>query len=443
MKFKKQSPIKTLSLGFILISLVGGIILCLPISSSSGKATPYLDALFTSTSAVTTTGLIVVDTGSHFNPFGQIVIIILIQIGGLGYMIFFVLFALLLGNKLSMQSTLLLHESLKRPFKIEAMKFTKLIIFYTFLVEFAGAIALSIYFSGHFPLSHSIYSAIFHSVSAFNTAGFSIYKDSLSQYNNSIILNFIVIMIFTAGCLGFWVIFDSIITIRSKLKKKRPNGLSVHTKLVYLLSMAFFLIGTIVIFYSEHWMDSISIKNKILNSVFQTLSATSTTGFNSIDIGQMSTASMVLIIGFMFIGSGSGSTAGGIKITTFGVLLALLYSVLRQKKDVNIFNRSVSAEIIRHSFAIMFLAVLWVFLTSLILCITESGTYLQILFEVVSAFGTVGLSTGITSNLTSIGKILIIIAMLIGRIGPLSLGLSVLKRHRKTYKYPTGDIYVG
>ncbi|MEW6614559.1 MAG: TrkH family potassium uptake protein [Thermodesulfobacteriota bacterium] len=443
MKFRKRTPIQILSVGFILISLIGGILLYLPISSSSGETTPYLDALFTATSAITTTGLIVVDTGSHYNLFGQIVIMILFQIGGLGYMLFFVFFVLLMGNKLSMQSTLLLHEVVKRPFKIEAAKFAKLIIFYTFVIELIGAIALSIYLSSDFTLPQAVYSAIFHSVSAFNTAGFSIYADNLCRYNNSIVLNIILILIFTAGCLGFWVVFDSFENIRNKLKKKKPSRLSVHSKLVYLLMIVFFIMGTFIIYFSEHWVATISVKEKMLNSIFQTLTATSTTGFNTIDIGGMSEGSLFLIIGFMFIGAGSGSTAGGIKITTFGILLALLYSVLRQKNDVNIFKRRVSAEVIRHSLSIMLLAGLWMFLATLVLSVTESGSFIQILFEVVSALGTVGLSTGITGNLTFIGKLFIIATMLIGRIGPLGVGLSVLKRHRETYKYPLGDIYVG
>lgn len=443
LKFRKLSPIQILVIGFVLLSLIGGFVLGLPISSSSGETTPYLDTLFTATSAVTTTGLIVVDTGSHFNLFGQTVIMILFQIGGLGYMLFFVVIALLLGKRLTMQDTLVLREAVKRPVRIELTKFTNIILLFTFTVELAGAIVLTIYFSNYFPLSQAMYSAVFHSVSAFNTAGFSIYPDSLSQYNNSLVLNLTSILIFTAGSLGFWTVYDTFRHIRNKFRKKNPSSLSVHSKFVYCLTFAFLIIGTITIYFSEDWSTAISFKEKMLNSIFQTLTATSTTGFNTIDIGSMSVTSLILIIGFMFIGAGSGSTAGGIKITTFGVILASLYSTLRLKENVNIFKRCVSVEIVQHAFAIVSLAVLWTFLTLIILSLTEDASFIQILFEVISALGTVGLSTGITGSLTAIGKWLIIITMLIGRIGPLGIGLSIFSKRRELVKYPNGDIFVG
>lgn len=440
---KNLSSFQILAIGFVLLSFLGGFILCLPISSSSGETTPYLDALFTATSAVTTTGLSVVDIGSYYNLFGQTVIMILCKIGGLGYMLFYVFFGLLLGKKLSMQDTSLLRESVKWPYKIEVTKFTKLVILYTFVVELAGAIALSIYLSNDYPLPQAIYSAIFHSVSAFNTAGFSIYADNLSKYNSSITLNIIVILICTAGSLGFWVVFDTIRNIRNKFRKGKSSRLSEHSKLVYLLMVAFSIVGILIIYFSEDWLASASIKEKALSSIFQTFIAISTTGFNTIDIGSMSVTSLFLIIGFMFIGAGPGSTAGGIKITTFGVLLASLYSTIRGKDDVNIFKRCVSVETIKNAFAILSLAVLWMFLTVIVLSATESGSFIQILFEVVSALGTVGLSMGITDNLTFIGKLFIIATMLIGRIGPLCIGFSVFQRHKESFQYPKGDFFVG
>lgn len=447
MKLRRVPPIQLLSAGFILISLIGGILLYLPVSSSSGETTPFIDALFTATSAVTTTGLIVVDTGSYYNLFGQIVIMTLIQIGGLGYMLLFVFFALLLGSTLSMQSALLLRESVRRPFKIEPVKFTKFIILYTFVVEVAGAIALTLCFAKDLSMSQAIYSAIFHSISAFNTAGFSIYVDSFVRYSNSLILNIIIDLICIAGSLGFWVVFDSFENIRNRFNKKRPNSLSVHSKLVYSLTLILSISATLIVYFSEPWDASLSFREKMLDSSFQILTAVTTTGFNTVDIGKMGQTALFLIIGLMFIGSGSGSTGGGIKIPTFGVLLSLLYSVLKQKDDVNIFKRRVSSEVIRHSLAITLLAALWMFVATLFLSATERGSFIQILFEVASALGTVGLSTGITASLTFVGKLFIIITMLIGRIGPLGIGISVgiavFNRQRARCQYPVGDIYVG
>ncbi|MBF0411645.1 MAG: hypothetical protein HQK70_02900 [Desulfamplus sp.] len=446
-KLNRRPPIQILSVGFILISLIGGILLSLPVSSCSGEMTPFTDAVFTASSAVTTTGLIVVDTGSYYSMFGQIVIMILIQIGGLGYMLFFVFFVLLLGNELSMKSTLLLRESVKRPFTVEVTKFTIFIIAYTFITELVGAILLAFYLSKDFPLSEAIYSAIFHSISAFNTAGFSIYVDSFVRYNNNILLHIIVNLICIAGCIGFCVVFDSFEYIYNTIKKKRPNTLSVHSKLVYFITIALSVTGTLIVYFAEYGDSDLSFKEKTLNSSFQVLTAVSTTGFNTIDIGKMSETSLFLLTGLMFIGSGSGSTGGGIKIPTFGVLLSLLYSVLKQKEEVNIFKRRVSSEVIRHSLAIGLLSGLWMFIATLVLSATKSGTFIQVLFEVGSALGTVGLSTGITANLTFIGKWVIIITMLIGRIGPLGIGLSVglslFKQQKDKYQYPIGDIYVG
>lgn len=447
MKFNRRPPIQILSIGFILISVVGGILLSMPISSYSGRTTPFIDALFTAASAVTTTGLIVVDTGSYYNLFGQIVIIILIQIGGLGYMLFFVFFILLIGNTLSMQSTSLLRESVKRPFSVELTNFAIFIILYTFITELIGAVGLTICFLKDFPLPKAIYSAIFHSISAFNTAGFSIYADSFVKYNNSITVNIIVNLIGIAGCLGFSVVFDSIENIRNRFRNKRPNILSVHSKLVYSLTIILLIGGTLIVYFAEYRDSALSFQEKILNSSFQVANAVTTTGFNSIDIGKMSNTSLFLITVLMFIGSGSGSTGGGIKIPTFGVLLSLLYSVLKQREDVNIFKRRVSSEVIRHSVAIMLLSGLWMFFAALILSAIEKGSFIQILFEVSSALGTVGLSTGITPNLTLVGKWVIIVTMLIGRIGTLGIGLSVglslFRSQRDIHKYPLGDIYVG
>lgn len=443
MKSRKLSPIQLLSIGFVLLSLTGGFILCLPFSSASGGSTPYLDALFTATSAVTTTGLIVVDTGSHYNLFGQLVILILFQIGGLGYMLFFVVIALFLGKRLTLHNTLLLQETVKKPIRIEVIKFSKMILLFTFAVELIGTVVLSLYFSNYFPLQHAVYSAVFHSVSAFNTAGFSIYSDSLSQFNNSLMLNIVIILIFSAGCLGFWVVFDTYRHIKNKFRKKKPSHLSVQSKLVYCLAFIFFIVGTFVIYFSEDWSAMMPFREKLLSSVFQTLTAVSTTGFNTIDIGAMSVTGLVLIIGFMFIGAGPGGTAGGIKITTFGVILASLSSILSQKERVNIFNRNISLEIVQRAFAIFSLAAIWAFLTLVVLSFTEEAPFIQILFEVFSALGTVGLSTGITSDLSAIGKCFIIVTMLIGRIGPLGIGLSIFSKHRELVRYPKGKIFVG
>ena len=445
--WRQLSPLKVLITGYIILSLLGALLLSFPFSCASGKSTLFLDALFTSSSAITTTGLIVVDTGSHFNIFGQTIIMILFQIGGLGYMLYYVIALLVLGKKLSLRSSMLLRESLKRPITFDIIQFTKRIILYTFIIELLGAIFLSLYFLYYHQQLHpmkAVYSAVFHSISAFNTAGFSIYADNLSAYHSSLIFNGIIIGLFTLGAVGFYVLMDTRQFIIGKIKKERPNELSLHSKFVFLLTLILGSIGTVLLFSTEYWRSSHSIKEKWLPSLFQTLSALSTTGFNTIEIGRMADPGLTYLILAMFIGAGPGGTGGGIKITTCGVLLAWLYSCLKGRKDVSAFQRRVPDEIIRWAFAVALLASLWIFIATMVLMISENLPFLPVLFETASALGTVGLSMGITSGLSAAGKLIIITSMLIGRVGPLSVGLSLLADDKKiTYQYPDGEIYIG
>ena len=439
---KLLTPVRSLSLGFSTLSIIGAFILIMPFSSANGQFTPFLDALFTAASAVTTTGLIVVDTGSYYNLFGQTVIMILFQIGGLGYMIFVALAVLGFGRGLSMSYRILLRESINRPTKIELIKFVKLMIYFTIAIEAVGVIALTIYFAQYFDFGKAFYSALFHSISAFTTAGFSVYPDSFIQFQSSLILNGIIIGLFLLGAAGFFVLYDlySFAFLKTGKIKKR---LSTHTKLVISLALILNIIGVVLIFFSESDKFSSVLSEKLIFSTFQSLTASTTAGFNTIDIGAMSVPSLFYIIVMMFIGAGPGGTAGGIKLTTFGVILFSLYSELSTKKGISIFKRSISDVTVKRSLTIALLGVLWMLTAVLLLTLTEDSTFMTILFEVVSALGTVGLSAGITAGLTSFGKIIIIITMLIGRIGPLAIGLSVVRKEKVSVKYAEDEILVG
>lgn len=440
----KTSPITLLSLGYIILIVISAGILSLPFSSTKSVFTPYLDSVFTVTSAITTTGLIVFDTGTYYNMFGQIIILLLFQIGGLGYMLFVILIFIVFQQRISIQSNLMLQESIKKPLKVDILYFLKMIILFTLFIEIIGATILSLLLYQYFPLNHSIYSGIFHSISAFNTAGFSIYQDSFCKFSDNSSLNITIICISTLGSLGFFVLFDIYKYYTERLKGVKKKKLSVHSRIILISTITILIVGSILVFIIEYNSTSAPFKFNLLSSIFQVSSASTTTGFNSIDIGKMKESNLFLIVIMMFIGAGSGGTGGGIKMTTLVVTLLSIYAIIRNKNTVNIFKRRLPFEIIRNSFAIFLLSISWVILITYILSITENKGFVSLLFEAGSALGTVGLSTGITADLSSIGKVLITISMFIGRIGPLGIGISLLKNAEEPgYKYSTTDIFIG
>ncbi len=438
------SPIALLSLGYLMIILIGALMLSCPVSSQTGVYTPIIDTLFTAASAVTTTGLGVVDTGTHFSLFGQLVITLMIQIGGLGYMLFVVIAFMTFQKRISFQSNLMLQESVKKPRGLDIFHFVKIIIILTAVIEIAGAIVLALLFSQYYPVSDSIYSGIFHSISTFNTAGFSIYPDSFSRFVNNTPVNMVLIILSTLGSLGFFVLYDAGKILVARAAGIRNRGLSVHSRLVLICTLLMVLISFILFYFSEYAGRGFSVKYSILASLFQVSSAATTTGFNSIDIGSMKDSSLLLTVVLMFVGAGSGGTGGGIKITTFAVLLLSVSAILNNRANVTVYKRRITFEVIRNSFAIATLALLWVVIAAYVMTLTENRQFLHILFEVTSAIGTVGLSAGITPGLSAIGKITIILTMIIGRIGPLGIGLSLFNSTRdKSYKYSTADIFIG
>ena len=461
--WKTITPAQTLLMGFILMIIAGVILLSLPISTSGNVTQPLVDVLFTSTSAVTTTGLIVVDTGSFYSLFGQIVILSLIQICGLGYMIFIALIILGVGGRVSMNNRILLSESLARPTSIDMVRFIKIVVIFTFIIEFVGAFLLSMYWMRYFSFGKAIYAGIFHSISAFCTAGFSIFSDSFSAWGKSFSFNLISIFIFTAGAIGFFVLYDiyswsrkNFAVFLSSYRHHKALGsgrerttfmiknfvqLETHSKFVLLLTALLVGVGAVVIFFSQEYLP---LKGRALNAVFQSFTASTTTGFNTIDIGAMSIPSLFMIIILMFIGASPGGTGAGIKTVSFGIVLLFLFALLTGKENVNLFKRRIPAQIINKVFAICSIAFLWTVIAVTILTFTEKASFLQILFEVVSALSNVGLSTGITSSLSNVGKIVISITMLIGRMGPLAIGFSLVGKPKPAkFKYAQADVLVG
>ncbi len=443
-KLKKSfSGVQILTIGFIILILIGSIVLSLPISSVTGEYTNYLDSLFTSTSAVCVTGLVTLNTGAHWSVFGQVVIITLIQIGGLGFMSITAFVAMLLGKKITLKDRLYIQESMN-AFEIQGIaKMVKYVVKFTFSVELIGAVLLSFKFIPEYGLRKGIGFSLFHSISAFCNAGFDIIGDgnSMVSQSNSVLLLMVLSLLIIVGGLGFSVIIEL-------WNYKKVKRLSVHSKIVLSITGGLIVVGAIFIFLLEYknpeTMANMTFIEKITNSIFTSVSPR-TAGFNSIPLDKLTNASVLMTIFLMFIGGSPGSTAGGIKTTTFGMVALTLVNVIKGREDTEAFGRRFSKETIYKSFALFMIGTSIVIIVTMILSITEYGMdFLSVLFEATSAFGTAGLTLGITSSLSVIGKIVIIISMYIGRVGPLTVALALTHRQKKQgYKYPEGKILIG
>ncbi len=448
MSFKKNSALtsmQALTLGFAILILAGTLLLMLPISISGGRSISFVDALFTATSAVSTTGLVVVDTGSFYSRFGQTIVLILFQVGGLGYMIFIGLLLAGLKKRLSWGHVELLHESIGRPTSEDLMKFSRKIIVFTVFFEALGVLLFTFYWRRYFPLSEALYTGLFHSVSAFCTAGFGLYPDSLTAYRDSIFFNCSVMIICLAGSVGFFVLNDLYHFGKHLILKQYLREFSAHTKLAVSVMTFFIVAGIIIIYFEGGPAVGATFKERLVYSAFQVVSASTTTGFNTIDIGKLNSETLWLIVVLMFIGACPGGTAGGIKTTTFGLVGLSVYSLLRGRENVNVFYRRVSPDIIMRSYAILVIVLSWGGVALGIMLVTERGLSFQsILFEITSAVGTVGLSAGMTSSLSTAGKIVIIITMFLGRVGPIAIGYSLIGKPRPVnYLYSKAQILVG
>lgn len=439
----KLNAVQILALGFAAVILIGAILLTLPIASKSGQRTGFIDALFTSTSATCVTGLITLDTGTYWTYFGKTVIISLIQIGGLGFMSFATLFALLLGKKITLKERLILQEALN-TFNIQGLvRLMKYILGFTFSVEFLGAVLLSTQFIPEFGVMKGIYYSLFHSISAFCNAGFDLIGNfsSLTSYaDNSVIILTIGSLIIIGG-MGFSV-WSEIYHCKS-IKR-----LSLHSKIVISMTLGLVVGGAILMFLFEHsnaaTIKDMSMKGQALSSYFASVSPR-TAGFNSISTSDMTMAGRFLTIILMFIGGSPGSTAGGIKTTTAGILIMTVVSVIKGKEDTELFKKRINKDIIYRAFTVVTLGGLIVVVMTMLLSITEVGMkFEELVYEVTSAFATVGLTLGITTKLSAIGKVLVAFTMYLGRVGPLTVVLALTTRKKnKSIRYPEGKILVG
>jgi len=418
-KLLTGNPPVTVMLSFILVIFLGTILLMMPASSAQGKVTSPVDALFIATSATCVTGLVVVDVGSYFSLFGQIVILLLIQVGGLGLMTISTAFAIVLGQRLTIKLESTMYKVVGGSQSLNVLNLLKNTMFVTLIIEGLGAAFLYIRFSMDYAPLRAFYYSIFHAVSAFCNAGISLLPCNLSSYVGDYIINIGITGLIILGGLGFNVIIDlhHFIFRKSKVRK-----LALHSKIVLLVTALLLIGGAIIFFLVEYHgiMKGLSIKEKLLASWFNSVSAR-TAGFNVIDIGSLSKASLLISMVLMFIGASPGSTGGGIKTTTFAVLVLSIIGMFKGTRDLSIFNRRIPNSNSREATSLVVLSATIIFIVLFFLLLLEPFSFEDLMFEAVSAFGTAGLSTGITPMLSTLGKLLIILLMYVGRIGPLTL----------------------
>ncbi|MBS5885356.1 MAG: TrkH family potassium uptake protein [Clostridium sp.] len=437
----RLNGVQILALGFLIAIIIGAIILSLPISSRTGEPTNFLDAIFTSTSAVCVTGLITLDTSTHWSVFGQTVIITLIEIGGLGFMSFGVLISLILGKKITLRERLVMQEAMN-TYSIQGLvKMVKYVLIFTMSVQFFGALLLSTQFVPEYGIGRGIFYSIFHSISAFCNAGFDLFGTSLVGYSSNSVVILVISALIIIGGLGFTVLLEI-------YEFKGMKKLSLHSKLVLITTAILVFGGAILMLIFEYnnvdTIANMNIKDKLLNSFFASVTPR-TAGFNSISTSGMTLASKFLTIILMFIGGSPGSTAGGLKTVTFGILVLTVICVIKGREDTEVFGRRFTKEIVYKSFTLLFIGVSLVIFSTMILSYTEVGvSFIDLLYETTSAFGTVGITLGLTPNLSSIGKVLIMLMMYFGRVGPLTVMLALTRKRKKSgYKYPEGKILIG
>lgn len=446
-KKRKITPVRLISLGYLITILIGTLLLFLPIASKSGKFTNIIDALFTSTSATCVTGLVPFDTFSHWNIFGQIVILILIQIGGIGFMTIITLFFMMFKKNIGIFNRTVLMQSAGSYNISEVGVLIKRIIKCTILCEGVGALILTFCFMKNMSFGKALYYGVFHSISAFCNAGFDIFGaagGSLTDYYSSPIVLLTLMILIVIGGLGF-IVWSDIVDSKFKVSK-----LQLHTKIVLLFNSLLIIFPALLFFIFEFTgigqngsFQEYSIVDKIFNSLFLSISPR-TAGFNSVNLNELTSSGKLLTIILMFIGGNSGSTAGGVKVTTFIVVMANLFSSAKGKKDVVMFKRKISTQIIKQSSSLIISYLVLILASTLLISAIESCSLEEVLFETVSALGTVGLSLGLSATGGVFTKIVLIFLMYSGRLGALTLfSLFIADRNDNIIDEPKGKLLVG
>lgn len=438
--------VRIIAMGYLAVIILGTLLLLLPGMTAEGFRTDFLTALFTATSATCVTGLVVVDTATHWTLLGQVIILLMIQIGGLGFMTMGVLLAMLLKKRITLRVRGLLQESMNYMQMGGVLRLLKTAFRGTLLFEGVGAVLLAFRFIPVFGLSKGVFYGIFHSISAFCNGGFDLMGtysgkySSLVEFHGDILINAVIMALIILGGIGFFVWSDI-----------QKNGLHwkkymLHTKIT-LFTTAFLLVGGTILFWlfeKENLLGGMNGKDQLLAAAFSSVTAR-TAGFNTIDTGGLTSASKMLTIVLMFIGGSPGSTAGGIKTVTAMVLVTYVWSNLRESKGVNIFHRRLDDDVIRKASNVVVISLMMAVTSVIIICFMQPYLSVEdIMFEVFSAIGTVGMSTGITRDLTTASRILIILLMYCGRIGSMSFALSFTERKKAApVQLPVEKIMIG
>jgi trk system potassium uptake protein TrkH len=440
------SASRVLTVSFSGLIAIGTLLLALPISATR-ESLNLIDAFFTATSAICVTGLIVVDTPNDLSLFGQIVLLLLIQIGGLGYMAISTVVAVALGRQLTVHERMTLQEALNVHTMEGLVRFVMTVLKLTLAFELAGALVLMFWWWNEFGIIRAAYYAVFHSVSAFNNAGFALFSDNMTRFRGDWVVNFVITTLVICGGLGFLVLSEI-----GRLRQTRR--LSAHARLVLSVTGLLLVGGTAFVFVVErgnpNTLGPLGVDEAFLAAYFQAV-VTRTAGFNSIDIGAMHAASLFLFIILMFIGAAPGGTGGGVKVSTFAVTLAALWAMVRGVTEPSLFRRRLAPDLVARAFAVSLLAFLALNAVAGILLVMEERPLLQTLFETTSAFGTVGLSTGERGSVLSLaghfsasGKFLLAAMMFMGRVGPLTLAVAVARgRTPARIRYAEAKILVG
>ena len=448
-KFKKflynLSYTKIVAGGYFLLLIIGTFLLMLPFSSKSGEWTSFFDSLTTATSASCVTGLIVFDTFSHWSVFGQIVLLLLIQTGGLGYMTIITLFSVLIGRKIGIRERGLLKESTNALQMGGLVSLVKKVVIGTLILETAGAIVLSLRFLSVFGVGKAIYYGVFHSVSAFCNAGFDLMGtiepySSMTYFSNDGIVLFTLSVLIITGGIGF-VVWDDFCNNKFRFRRYK-----LHSKIALFTSLFLIVSGAVLVFILEYGntLDGMTLFDKISNSLFASVSAR-TAGFNSIDIASMTPASYLIHVVLMLIGGSPGSTAGGLKTTTIAVLVIATWANMRNEKHVNVFGRRLESDIVRKAMTVAMIYFLMAFSASVLIGLTNPAFELsEILFEVSSAVGTVGISCGVMSRINLFGQIVMTLLMYCGRVGSMSFAMIFTEVKKPSHtKMPAEKIIIG
>jgi trk system potassium uptake protein TrkH len=439
---------QVIAISFAALVLLGSSLLALPIAAAGERDISYLDALFTATSAICVTGLIVVDTPVEFSTFGHVIILLLIQIGGLGYMTISTVLAAVMGRSISLQERLTLQEALNAQNLEGLVRFALTVLKLTLTFEAIGAAILAIRWWPDYGAG-ALWLGVFHAVSAFNNAGFALWSDSLMQWRGDVTVNAVITMLITAGGLGFFVLVE--------ILSRRTHRLqwSLHTKIVLAASFLLTVGGAAAFLIIEsanpRTLASLPPGERVMAAWFQSVTSR-TAGFNTIDIGAMTEAGLFITMALMFIGASPGGTGGGVKTSTFALTVAALWATVRGNHEPTLFNRRITAETVGKAFFVCLIAFLAVNAVAGVILIAEGRDLMATLFETTSAFGTVGLSTGeggrpisLAGMFTPAGKILIMLMMFVGRVGPLTLAIALAHRAslRPQIRYPEGKVLIG